>query len=147
MKQVLLEMLTWKDVEEIILAEEEVLKVGPYSYPDPETYYKEVLNKVRGESEFKPPIGERYDVVLSAAQEAVGKKLCSGRATEDVLIRVFVAYRLRQEGYSFDTIGKVMHRDHSTVMHYVRKKMDDMLSLPDYYRNELDMYDKMCALL
>ena len=147
MKQVLLELLTWNDIEEIILAEEGVLKDGPHAYPTPEDYYKEVLKKVRGEAEFKPPIGERYDIVLWAAQQAVGKQLCAGRRNEDVLIRVFTAYQLRYEGYSFEAIGKIMNRDHSTIIHYVRKKMEDMLALPNMYRTELDMHNKMIDLL
>lgn len=92
-------------------------------------------------------IAERYKAVLSAAQKAVGKRLADGRRNDDVLIRLFAAYRLRLEGYSFDAIGKAMGRDHSTIIHYVRKKMADMLSLPNFYRRELKMYDKMNEIL
>ena len=148
MRQVLLELLTWRDIEEIIHAEEEVLRTSPgKTYSTPEDYFTEVLKMVRGDSEFRPPISERYGIVLWAAQLAVGKQFCSGRAEEDVLIRVFTAYRLRLEGYSLDAIGKVMHRDHSTIIHYVRKKMADMLSVPGVYRKELDMYNKMNEIL
>lgn len=148
MRQVLLELLTWTDIEEIIHAEEQVLcEANGKTFPTPESYFTEVLTKVRGDAEFKPPISERYEIVLYAAQLAVGKQLCAGRAEEDVLIRVFTAYRLRLEGYSLDAIGKVMHRDHSTIIHYVRKKMADMLSVPGLYRKELDMYNKMNEIL
>ena len=148
MRQVLLELLTWSDIEEIIHAEEEVLcEANGKTFPTPESYFTEVLTKVRGEAEFKPPIGERYDIVLYAAQLAVGKQLCSGRAEDDVLIRVFTAYRLRKEGYSLGAIGKVMHRDHSTITHYIRNKMSDMLAVPRFYRRELEMYDKMNEIL
>lgn len=148
MRQVLLELLTWRDIEEIIHAEEEVLRTSPgKTYPTPEDYFNEVLKMVRGDSEFRPPISERYGIVLWAAQLAVGKQLCSGRAEEDVLIRVFTAYRLRKEGYSLGAIGRVMHRDHSTITHYIRNKMSDMLAVPRFYRRELEMYDKMNEIL
>ena len=95
----------------------------------------------------KEPLKARHDVVLQAAQQAVGKRLAPGRRKEDVLIRVFVAYQLRQEGYSYEAIGEAMNRDHATVIHYVRKKMGDMLSLPSMYRDELKMYNKIKNIL
>lgn len=148
MRRVLLEQITWSDIEEIIHAEEELLRHEPgRSYDTPEEYFTAILTKLRGDSEFRYPISERYDVVLWAAQLAVGKQLCSGRAEEDVLIRVFTAYRLRLEGYSFGAIGKVMNRDHSTIIHYVRKRMADMTSIPGVYSKELSMYERMTELL
>lgn len=148
MKRILLELLTWQDVEEIILAEEEVLSTAPTdSYPTLESYYSEVLKRVRGDVEVKIPLVERYETVLDAAQRAVGKTMCEGRSSDDVLIRIFTAYRLRCEGYSFHAIGRVMHRDHSTVVHYVRKRMDDMLSIPRIFEKELRMYSRMCEML
>ena len=93
------------------------------------------------------PIKERYGVILQAAQQAVGKRLAAGRRKEDVLIRVFVAHRLRQEGYSYEAIGEVMNRDHATIVHYERTKMGGMLSLPKMYRDELKMYNKMNEIL
>ena len=92
-------------------------------------------------------IKERYGVILLAAQQAVGKRLAEGRRKEDILIRVFVAHRLRQEGYSYEAIGEVMKRDHATIIHYERVKMSDMLSIPNMYRDELKMYRKMESML
>ena len=97
--------------------------------------------------EYRPPILQRYAEVLQAAQIAVGKKMARGRGKEDVLIRMFVAYRLRCEGYPFEAIGKVLGRNHSTIVHLVGKKMADMLSLPKIYLRELKMYNKMNEIL
>ena len=93
------------------------------------------------------PIKERYGVILQAAQQAVGKRLEEGRRKEDILIRVFIAHRLRKEGYSYEAIGEMMNRDHATIIHYERTKMGGMLSLPKMYREELKMYDKMNEIL
>lgn len=95
----------------------------------------------------KSPIEERYRVILQAAQQAVGKRLDSSQRKEDVLIRLFTAYRLRAEGFSMESIGKVLNRNHSTVVHYVRKRIPDMLSLPHIYRSEVEMYNKMNEIL
>ena len=92
-------------------------------------------------------IKERYGVILQAAQQAVGKRLAAGRRKEDILIRVFISHRLRQEGYSYEAIGQMMNRDHATIVHYERVKMGSMLSLPKMYREELKMYDKMNEII
>lgn len=105
----------------------------------------------RDEEEYEDPLGspieKRYGVILKAAQQAVGKRLGEGRDRDDVLIRMFAAYRLREEGYKFESIGEVMHRNHSTVVHYVGTRLPNMLSLPNMYRKELDMLNKMNEIL
>lgn len=89
---------------------------------------------------------ERYDVVLQAAEEATGWKLSNSRTAENSTIRAFVSYHMHNEGFSYESIGRVMHRNHSTITHLVRK-MEDMISLPDVYREEMGMYEKMCEML
>jgi len=96
---------------------------------------------------YRGPLEERYREILNAAELAVGKRQEEGRKKEDVLIRLFTAYRLRKEGYSFEAIGEVVGRDHSTIIHYVRNKMPAMLSYPNIYRDELEVYNKMNEIL
>lgn len=110
--------------------------------PVEETFYLPDVKEI-----YESPIEERHAAILRAAQIAVGKRLEDGRRKEDVLIRLFTAYRLRQEGFSVEGIGAVMGRDHSTVVHYVRRRLPDMLSLPNIYRREKDMFDKMNEIL
>lgn len=93
------------------------------------------------------PVMKRYNEVLQAAQHAVGRQLSSSRERDNVLIRVFTAYQLRSEGYSFEAIGKCMGYNHTVIIHYVRKRMDAMLSLPRIYRRELEMFNKMKEIL
>lgn len=89
---------------------------------------------------------ERYNVVLQAAEEATGWRLSTSRTAENSTIRTFISYHMHNEGFSYESIGRVMHRNHSTITHLVRK-MEDMLSLPQMYKPELDMYNKMVELL
>ena len=96
---------------------------------------------------YRVPLEERYREILNAAELAVGKRQEEGRKKEDVLIRLFTAYRLRSEGYPFEGIGEVMGRDHSTIIHYVRRRMPDILSYPKIYKCEMDMYNKMNEIL
>ena len=96
---------------------------------------------------YESPIEERFAEVLRAAQQAVGKRLGNGREKENVLIRMFVAYRLRSEGYTCEAIAKLMNRNHSAVVHYVRRRIPDMQSVPKHYKSELEMLEKMNEIL
>jgi len=106
-------------------------------------------DKIRVESftsGYKIPVDERYKHVLSVAEEVTGWKLTDSRCHQNTLIRSFVAYTLRSEGYSFGSIGKVMGRDHSTIIHAVRK-MQDMQSVPAFYKDDLAMFREFERLL
>ena len=110
----------------------------------------EMVNNEKAAAEAKEKIArnteERYNVVLQAAEEATGWKLSNTRTSENSTIRTFISYHMHNEGFSYESIGRVMHRNHSTITHLVRK-MEDMLSLPEIYHDELDMYAKMVELI
>ena len=110
---------------------------------DLEGQLREELNKQRSLDEIA---AERYELIVSAAEEATGWKLSTTRCAESSTIRTFVAYKMRSEGFSYERIGKVMHRNHSTVAHLI-KKMEDMLSVPNAYREELGMFNRMVEML
>ena len=110
----------------------------------------ELVNNERAAAEAKEKIArnteERYGVVLQAAEEATGWKLSNNRTAENSTIRAFISYYMHNEGFSYESIGRVMHRNHSTITHLFRK-MEDMISLPEVYKEEMGMYEKMCDLL
>ena len=92
-------------------------------------------------------IGRRYYLyMLKIAEEATGLEATSRRTYGSVLVRSFVSYRLRQEGWSYGDIGDVAGKDHATIMHQVRK-VEDMLSLPAVFKNENALYYKFERLL
>lgn len=148
----LLRHLTWQDIVEITEESESVFDDEIYagknpneSFPTPESYYEEVLRRLRKKHKCLPPIGERYDIVLAAAQVAVGRQITAERSAENTLIRSLVAYRLHNDGYSYHEIGGYMRRDHSTVTH-LYFKMRDMLSVPGAYKEEMRVYEKFESL-
>ena len=91
-------------------------------------------------------IADRYRLAIQAAEEATGWTLTGTRTAENSTIRAFISYYLHKEGYSYGAIGRVMHRNHSTIMHLV-KKMQDMFSLPEVYKDDLAMYNAMIDML
>lgn len=88
---------------------------------------------------FRRPCKDRYPEVLQAAEIVTEKKLTKERCRLNTNIRAFVAYRLKEEGYSYREIGAMMMRDHSSVTH-LTNRMRDMLSLPNVYREEIELY-------
>ena len=87
----------------------------------------------------EPTVVERYPVLLEAAEKVFGRKLTNTSERDNILIRTFISYKLRKEGYSNGEIGRRMGRDHSSVTQ-MGKKMEDMLSVPEAYKYEVEKY-------
>lgn len=95
----------------------------------------------------RPSAKESYDELLKPAEEVFDIKMNPYiRSREDVLVRVFVAYKMRERGYSYNEIGKVMNKNHSTIIHYIRT-MEDFFAVPKAYRDILEKYKKYISLL
>lgn len=149
MKPSILRNLTWEEVKEIVNLADCIIKPGDKEimwWKKEEDYYNEILRQLRGENGVPPPIEERYPSVLQAAEQATSWVLTDSRERENTLIRQFVAYKLHGEGYSYTEIGKIMHRDHSTITH-LAYRMRDMLSLPNAYKWEVQQYKRFEELL
>ena len=87
------------------------------------------------------PVADRYRFLLTLAETALGRKLTSKRTNGDTTIRMFVAYRMRQEGYHYAEIGRAMKRSHATIINLVRG-MDNVFELPLYYAYEKARYEE-----
>ena len=82
---------------------------------------------------------QRFSFLLPIAEEVVGKKMERRRNTEDVLIRQFIAYKMRDEGLHVSDIARAMGIHHATVIHYV-KQMRNCFDEPIFYAKELENY-------
>ena len=135
MRQELLKILTTDDIQEILDAGELLWQ----DYKEPNAV--NILNQLLEDNGCPPSIGLRFPFVLACAELAAGKRLTKERSKENTMLRAFVAYRLREEGYTYFDIGKMLQRDHSTVVHLCRL-MRDMLSVPNAYRKELEAFQE-----
>lgn len=140
MRQELLKTLTAEDIQEI-------LDSGQLLWENrEEPTAANILHHLLDENDCPQSIGERFPLILKAAEQATSWKLTNSRVRENTLIRSFVAYRLRKEGYSHSEIGKMINRDHSTITHLVFR-MRDMLSLPNAYKLEVEQYKRFEEML
>ena len=143
MTQGVLLVMTWEDIRDITSA---VYEVPPTKATTAEQYFKNILKHLRESKNVLPPIEERYPGILACAELVCGQKLAKSRDRGNTVIRCFVAHKLRREGYSYSEIGKMMHRDHSSITNLVHR-MSDMLSLPNAYKREVEMYKRFEEML
>lgn len=153
MRRDLLKQMTWEDVVEIVNEADAVFdgevqngRNPNETFQSPQSYYSEVLRRLREKYGILPPIEERYKVVLQAAEQATSWMLTDSRERENTLIRSFVAYKLREEGYLYSDIGKMLRRDHSTITH-LANKMRDMLSVAYAYKWEVQQFKRFEEML
>ena len=84
----------------------------------------------------------RAAILLKIMEDTVGfPVLTNDRTSAAVWGRTMVAYQLSLEGMPVCEIAKQMLKDHSTVI-FMRRKMADALSLPDAYKDIIEIWDK-----
>lgn len=64
----------------------------------------------------------------------------------DCTARQIVMHSLGREGYRVEDIAAALHRDRCTVI-YGKRRVDEMISLPEIYRTELNLYDAFHKLI
>lgn len=85
----------------------------------------------------------RADRLLELYGEVTGRRPnLFSRDRNDVWAKTMVAYQLIQEGYTLQSISRMLCRkDHSTIIHY-RQKMQDALDVPQAYQDILPIWDE-----
>ena len=68
------------------------------------------------------------------------------RTRDIVMARNIFAFVARREGYSQQTIGKFLGRDHSTVA-FAEKRMREVFTYPSIYKDEIKLYNKFVESL
>ncbi len=86
-------------------------------------------------------VEDRYNQLLEAAESTFGRKMQQGRENDDVMMRRFIAYKLREDGYTFSQISRVMGKNHSTIIHLIYQ-MEDYFALPKMYKEDIKRYLK-----
>lgn len=79
--------------------------------------------------------------MLKCAEEAVGCDIATKKRDflPSIGRRMF-AYQARKEGYSLETIGKRIGRNHSSVI-YMKKMQEDVLTFPCCFKIEMAYWE------
>jgi len=70
-----------------------------------------------------------------------GNDFLDGGTREKTTARVVVSVCLREAGFNKSQIGKILNKNHATVIHYL-KIWKDALRLPRIYRDTIELYKK-----
>ena len=66
----------------------------------------------------------------------------TNRERQNVIVRVITANVLLEMGYSENSVGKAMRKDHSTI-HYYKVTMDTWNEYPGVYKEELTIWNQI----
>ena len=91
--------------------------------------------------------GSRFHELFKAATKIVGGGIVSdSKLKKPVIGRMMIAYKMRQEGYTYRSICEYMKRDRASIRR-LRSNMDDVLALPHIYKYEVECWNKFNELL
>lgn len=93
-----------------------------------------------GDSPEKSAVARSMEL-CTAAEQVVGCKVDGTRRASSVMIRRFVAWRMRTEGFILMDIARALNVNHATVYHYLRQ-MQTCFELPFYYHRDIEMYTR-----
>lgn len=86
--------------------------------------------------------GSRFHTLFQAATKIVGGGIVSeSKLKKPVIGRMLISYKMREEGYSYKTIGKYLKRSRGSIRK-LWNNMDDALSLPLIYQYEVECWNK-----
>lgn len=86
--------------------------------------------------------GSRFHTLFQAATKIVGGGIISdSKLKKPVIGRMLISYKMREEGYSYKTIGKYLKRSRGSIRK-LWNNMDDALSLPTIYKYEVECWNK-----
>lgn len=86
--------------------------------------------------------GSRFHTLFKAATAVVGGGIISdSKLKKPVIGRMLISYKMREEGYSYKTIGKYLKRSRGSIRK-LWNNMDDALSLPLIYQYEVECWNK-----
>ena len=66
----------------------------------------------------------------------------TNRKRQNIIVRVITANVLLEMGYSENSVGKAMRKNHSTI-HYYKVTMDTWNKYPGYYKEELTIWNQI----
>lgn len=88
----------------------------------------------------EPTDESRFQTLYEIAKGMFGNGiLTSSRDYNLVLARSFIVYQMRNEGYSYQSIGKHLVRHHASAIH-MYKRMENIFNYPEYYAIEISYW-------
>ena len=85
---------------------------------------------------------ERLRHLAEKINEVSGLDVREDSSRRDIVIaRTLFMFVARREGFTQETVGNFVGRDHATVW-MAEKRMEDIFAYPRLYKNEITLYNK-----
>ena len=115
------------------------------SLREKEELYSHIGQLIQEEKFYKEDEGVRkMEEIKMAVCSAMGVFAydTTNRKRQNVIVRVITAHVLLEMGYSENSVGKAMRKNHSTI-HYYKVTMDTWNEYPGVYKEELTIWNQI----
>ena len=115
------------------------------SLREKEALYSHIGQLIQEEKFYKEDEGVRkMEEIKMAVCSAMGVFAydTTKRKRQNVIVRVITANALLEMGYSENSVGKAMRKNHSTI-HYYKVTMDTWNEYPGVYKEELKIWNQI----
>ena len=115
------------------------------SLREKEELYSHIGQLIQEEKFYKEDEGVRkMEEIKMAVCSAMGVFAYdpTNRKRQNVIVRIITANVLLEMGYTEDSIGKAMRKNHSTI-HYYKVTMDTWNEYPGVYKEELTIWNQI----
>ena len=115
------------------------------SLREKEELYSHIGQLIQEEKFYKEDEGVRkMEEIKMAVCSAMGVFAYdpTNRERQNVIVRVITANVLLEMGYSENSVGKAMRKNHSNI-HYYKVTMDTWNEYPGYYKEELTIWNQI----
>ena len=115
------------------------------SLREKEELYSHIGQLIQEEKFYKEDEGVRkMEEIKMAVCSAMGVFAydTTNRKRQNVIVRVITANALLEMGYSENSVGKAMRKNHSTI-HYYKVTMDTWNEYPGVYKEELTIWNQI----
>ena len=115
------------------------------SLREKEELYSHIGQLIQEEKFYKEDEGVRkMEEIKMAVCSAMGVFAYdpTNRERQNVIVRVITANVLLEMGYSENSVGKAMRKNHSTI-HYYKVTMDSWNEYPGVYKEELKIWNQI----
>lgn len=94
--------------------------------------------------------GSRFTLLYKAATEICGYGILTNKRDFNLVMgRRVIAYKMRQEGYSYSCIGRYLLKNHASILHMVKMmdeafemKFDNELAYWHMFNKKVEDYEK-----
>ena len=115
------------------------------SLREKEELYSHIGQLIQEEKFYKEDEGVRkMEEIKMAVCSAMGVFAYdpTNRERQNVIVRVITANVLLEMGYSENSVGKAMRKNHSNI-HYYKVTMDTWIKYPGFYKEEVTIWNKI----